>query len=136
MALTPKQEKFCQKYIELGNASEAYREAYNASRMKETTINRKAKELIDNGKITARTAELQAEHRDRHDITVDSLTDMLVKDRELARDLGNPSAAVSAVNGIAKLHGLSVDKKVLTGKDGGAIEIESNVILFNPVGNK
>ena len=30
--LTPKQEKFCQKYIEMGNASEAYRQAYNASK--------------------------------------------------------------------------------------------------------
>ena len=27
--LTPKQEKFCQLYVELGNASDAYRQAYN-----------------------------------------------------------------------------------------------------------
>jgi len=29
--LTPKQEKFCQLYVELGNASDAYRGAYNVS---------------------------------------------------------------------------------------------------------
>ena len=31
--LTPKQEKFCQLYIELGNASEAYRQSYDCSKM-------------------------------------------------------------------------------------------------------
>lgn len=30
--LTPKQEKFCQLYIELGNASEAYRQSYDCSK--------------------------------------------------------------------------------------------------------
>ena len=29
--LTPKQEKFCQVFIETGNASEAYRQAYAVS---------------------------------------------------------------------------------------------------------
>lgn len=28
--MTPKQDKFCMLYIELGNASEAYRQSYNA----------------------------------------------------------------------------------------------------------
>ncbi|EPZ98572.1 terminase small subunit, partial [Glaesserella parasuis] len=40
--LTPKQEKFCQLYIELGNASEAYRQAYDCSKMSNETINTKA----------------------------------------------------------------------------------------------
>ena len=31
--LTPKQEKFARKYIELGNASEAYRQSYDAQNM-------------------------------------------------------------------------------------------------------
>jgi len=58
--LTPKQEKFCQLYMELGNASEAYRGAYNAGNMKAATVNRKATELMQNGTITARIAALQA----------------------------------------------------------------------------
>lgn len=58
--LTPKQEAFCLAYIETGNASEAYRRSYSAGRMKPETINRKAKELIDNGKIAARLKELNA----------------------------------------------------------------------------
>lgn len=69
--LTPKQEAFCQKYIELGNATEAYYAAYDAQGSKPITANRKAKELLDNGKIAARVRELQAGHQKRHEVTVD-----------------------------------------------------------------
>lgn len=69
MMLTEKQEKFCHKYIETGNASEAYRFAYDCSRMKDTTVNRKASELMRNGKVTARLAELRAEWVSKSDIT-------------------------------------------------------------------
>jgi phage terminase small subunit len=58
--LTPKQEKFCLVYLETGNASEAYRQAYNAENMKPESINRKAKDLIDDVKIAARMKELTA----------------------------------------------------------------------------
>ena len=44
--LTPKQERFCQLYIELGNASEAYRQSYDADSMAEPTVNTKASELL------------------------------------------------------------------------------------------
>lgn len=57
--LTPKQEKFCLMYIETGNANEAYRRAYDTSRMKPESINRKAFELLNNGNITARLEELR-----------------------------------------------------------------------------
>lgn len=60
MALTPKQEAFALAYVETGNASEAYRKVYNAQRMKPASINRKAKELLDHGKISARVAEVMA----------------------------------------------------------------------------
>ena len=57
--LTPKQEKFCQAYVLLGDKSAAYREAYSTSKMKPGTINRKAVELYSYGKITARVAHLR-----------------------------------------------------------------------------
>lgn len=69
--LTVKQEKFAQKYVELGNASEAYRQSYDASEMKPETVNRSAKELLDNPKITARVERLQALQLKRHEVTVD-----------------------------------------------------------------
>ncbi len=64
---------FCFAYIETGNASEAYRQAYETEDMKSETVHRKAKELMDNGKITARIEELKAEHAERHKLTVDDL---------------------------------------------------------------
>ena len=45
MKLTIKQEKFCNLYIELGNASEAYRQSYNCEKMKPESVNNKAYEL-------------------------------------------------------------------------------------------
>ena len=112
--LTPKQEKFCQVYIEVSNASEAYRQTYNCERMKPETINRTAKDLLDNRKITARLKELQAEHRYRHDITVDSLSSELEEARLLAMKKENPAGAVSAIIGKAKLHGILMKEKSAT----------------------
>lgn len=67
--LTIKQEKFCNKYLECGNASEAYRYAYDCSKMNPATVHRKAAELLNNGKITARLDELRAEWVSKSDIT-------------------------------------------------------------------
>lgn len=108
--LTLKQEKFCQAYVICCNASEAYRGSYNAGKMKPASINRRAKELLDNSKITARVAKLQAEHRKKHDITIERVTEMYMEDRQIAIELGVPSAAVSATTGLARLYGL--DKQV------------------------
>lgn len=107
----PKQEKFARLFIETGNASEAYRGAYDAEGMKPETIHRKAKELMDNGKITARIEELQAEHVARHKLTVDDLLEELEAARERALERGQLSVAVSATMGKAKLLGL--DKQTI-----------------------
>lgn len=81
--LTPKQEKFCQLYIELGNASEAYRQAYDCSKMQTSTINTKAKELLKNGPITVRIEELQQAHQQRHNLTVDNIIADLQEYRDI-----------------------------------------------------
>ena len=112
MALTIKQEKFCMVYIETGNASEAYRQAYNCEKMKEATINRNAKMMIDDNKISTRIKELKSGHVKRHELTVDDLVAELEEARTAALGAENPqsSAAVSATMGKAKLLGLVVDK--------------------------
>lgn len=71
--LTPKQEKFCHAYLETGNASEAYRSCYNASRMKAETINVKAVELLKNGKVAVRVRELQDQFKKAHDVEKDRI---------------------------------------------------------------
>jgi Terminase small subunit len=60
MTLSAKQEAFALAYLETGNASEAYRRAYNASKMQPGTVNREATRLLANPLITTRIAELQA----------------------------------------------------------------------------
>ena len=132
--LTPKQEKFCQLYIELGNASEAYRQAYGASKMKPETINTKAKELLKNGPITVRIKELKAEHKERHNITVDDLIAELEEARQIAKDpvKPQPSAMVSATMGKAKILGFDKQVVELSGKDGKPIEtINKNISTEN-----
>ena len=119
--LTPKQEKFCQKFIELGNASEAYRQSYNCERMKASTINSRAKELRKDGPITARIDELQADHRERHDWTVYDAIAELEEARQVAKQEAAASAMVSATMGKAKVLGLLVDKKEHTGPDGAEL---------------
>ena len=109
--MTPKQEKFCLVYIETGNASEAYRQSYNTAKMKPETVNRTAKQLLDNRKIAARLDELREEHAKRHEITVDTLVAELEEARKLAFETDKAAAAVSATMGKAKLLGLVVDKQ-------------------------
>lgn len=58
--LTIKQEKFCNKYLECGNASEAYRFAYDCSGLAESTIWSKASLMLDNDKVRARIDYLKS----------------------------------------------------------------------------
>lgn len=69
--LSQKQNEFCNHYVLLGNASEAYRKSYNAIRMSSTTINSRSCELMKNGKITARINELQQQAQDKFEITLE-----------------------------------------------------------------
>ena len=126
--MTPKQENFCLAYLETGNASEAYRRAYDAENMKPETVNRKAFDLLENGKIGARVQQLQAEHRRAHNVTIESLTKELEEARTLAIANGQASAAVQATMGIAKLHGLLVDRaEVKTTNDMTLAEVRARI---------
>jgi phage terminase small subunit len=81
--LTPKQECFCLEYVKSGNATKAYRLAYNAQHMKPAVIAVKACELLKNGKVTVRVDELAArvkavlEHK--FDITVERIAEELAR---------------------------------------------------------
>jgi phage terminase small subunit len=57
--LTPKQEKFCLAYLEIGNASEAYRRAYDVEKMSAQNIWTESSRLLTNPQISARLIELR-----------------------------------------------------------------------------
>lgn len=57
--LTIKQEAFCQAYVKSGDKSEAYRSAYNCSRLKDKSIHELSSKLSKNVKVASRLKELQ-----------------------------------------------------------------------------
>ena len=130
MSLTPKQEAFCLAYIETGNASEAYRRAYSAGKMKPETVNRKAFDLMQDGKITARLADLKEEIASKVTkkvaISKQWVLEQLIENASIAKAAepvldgeGNPTgeyktniaAANRAIELIGKELGMFVDRK-------------------------
>ena len=107
--LTPKERDFALAYIETGSATKAYRQAYDHNG-NDATARRCGHAVLHRSKVAALVTDLQVEHRERHKVTVDGLTWELEKARILAMDARNAAAAVQAIMGKAKLHGLLVDR--------------------------
>jgi hypothetical protein len=113
----PRYEKFALGLFEGKTADEAYAVAgYKPNRGNATT-------LKANQSIIKRLRELQDARTERTLVTVDSLTDELEEARAMALSEKQSSAAVAATMGKAKLHGLVIDKKQLTGARGGPVQI-------------
>ena len=92
-------ELFAQALVEGKTADQAFVDAgYKKNRCN-------ASRLKSNENIIKRVAELQAHHQRRHDVTVDSLTKEFEDARKLAMDIEQPSAAISATSGKARLYG-------------------------------
>ena len=108
--LTPKERDFALAYIETGSAAKAYRQVYDHNG-NDATARRCGHAVLHRSKVVALITDLQTNHRERHKVTVDGLTWELDKARTLAMDSGNAAAAVQAIMGKAKLHGLLVDKQ-------------------------
>lgn len=72
--LTPKQEKFCQLYVELGNKSDAYRGAYNVkSTTTNASVNSKAYELCEKVELRFRIDEIRKELAESNKVTRDDI---------------------------------------------------------------
>lgn len=127
--MTPKQEAFCLAYVETGNASEAYRRAYDAENMKPGTVNKRASELLADGEVTGRVDQLKAAAVERHKFTVDDMIRQLDEDRKFARELETPAAAVSASMGKAKVLGFLVDKHDHRSGDGSMSPKPTKIII-------
>ena len=110
MKLTAKQEAFCLAYIETNNASEAYRRAYDSSKMKPESANESASRLLADVKITARLEQLRAPVRDRAQITLESHLDRLNHLSLMAEQAEQYSAAIKAEESRGKVAGLYVEK--------------------------
>ena len=75
--LNPQQEKFCNKYIECGNASEALRYAYSCKKHTDKSVWERSSTLLSSIKVQSRVKELQDELRAKSDITKERIMDEL-----------------------------------------------------------
>lgn len=115
-----KHELFAQKWHELDNKTEAYKQSHPASkRWKDATINSRASELSKDSKVLGRYQELQELAGAKHGITIDNLLKELDEIKSLAMDLETPqcSAAVSSVMSKAKLVGFDILKVEVSAKE-------------------
>lgn len=125
--LTEKQEKFVAEFLSNGrNATAAYRAAYDCQNKKDTTIAPNASRLLRHPKVSAtidkadakvgspidKVVKSRQEIAEKHEVTLDSLTEMTkaAYAKALADDKG-AAAMVSAIQLMGKLHGLIIDKK-------------------------
>lgn len=109
--LTHKQEAFAKHLVETGNASEAYRRAYNATKMSQQAIATEASKLSANPYVARMVKGLKEKATERVMVTIEALTQELEDARKLAMaDDKGASAAVAAVMGKAKLHGFLVER--------------------------
>lgn len=118
--VTEQQEKFCRVFVETGNASEAYRQAYKSDRKNANSIAVDASRLLDKPNVNRRIGQLREGHIKRHNVTVDSLIAELEEARiaALAADTVQASAATGATMGKAKLLGLDKQLIELSGEVG------------------
>ena len=127
--LTAKQAAFVNAFLESGNASQAYRVAYDAENMKDSAIRVNASKLLKHANIALAVDAARKTVQRRSEISVEKLTAWLEKALEKAMsEPKGASAAVSAVMGIGKLHGLVVDKKEVTRKR-DASDFDDNELL-------
>ena len=85
--LTPKQERFCNLYLETGNASEAYRRAYDCADRSAEWLAVNSCKLLKNANVALRVSELQARQRDKCEITRDEIVRLcadVIRGKEVA----------------------------------------------------
>jgi phage terminase small subunit len=114
MTLTAKQEAFAQAIADGMTQADAYRKAYSAGKMADKTVWVKASELMADGKVSGRVAELRAVLAERQlwrrEDSVEVLAKIAKEDPEAPH-----SAIVSAVKELNAMHGFNEPTKVDVG---------------------
>jgi hypothetical protein len=103
--------------------------------MKPESVHRKAKEVMDNVKITARISELREPAVEKALLTLEGHLDVMQWLRDQAVQMGNINAAITAEMGRAKAAGLHVtkveNKTEYSGPDGQPIKVAIQTALTN-----
>lgn len=124
--LTPKQEKFCQAVVSGKTQTEAYREAYNTEKMKDSSVHCNASKMLNNTKIAQRLEELRKPVVEEVGITLKTHLDDLETLRNRAALDNNFSAAISAEIARGKAAGVHIERSVTTNLDKDLPPIEDD----------
>lgn len=106
--LTAKQEAFCQAIASGMTQADAYRSAYSADKMTDKVVYVKASEMMADGKIAVRVADLRAELEAKQLWS----REMSVKALVQAYKNGNGSVQVAAIKELNAMHGYNEPKKL------------------------
>lgn len=110
--LTAKQEKFAQCIADGMTQADAYRAAFDASKMKHETIWSKASELMADGKVTARVSELKGKLESKALWARLESVEALKKAILISEAKENPNGIVAAVKELNLMHGFNEPIKV------------------------
>lgn len=130
--LTPKQETYCQeRFVNKLSQRQAYKKAYDAENMNDNTIDRRAFELEQNGKVKAREKELNDAVLNKNLLTKEYVIERLmeVAERcmqrtEVLDNIGHPTGewkfeaagANRSLELLGKTMAMFTDKMDVTGK--------------------
>lgn len=117
--LTSKQEAFAQAVASGKTQADAYRAAFNATKMKAETVQQEASRLMADRKVSARVAELRKPAVDTAQVTLAGHLARLAELSDAAQSEGKYSAAVAAEIARGKASGLYVERVEASGKNGG-----------------
>lgn len=128
--LNARQEKFCVEYVNGGSSSytDAYRAAFNCSRMKPGTVNNKASKLAGEDEVRARIKELQDEAAEKAMVTLVGHLEDLKRLRDEAREARQFNAAITAEIARGKACGLYVERAEVSGPEGEPVSV---VVAFD-----
>ncbi|MBU6231616.1 terminase small subunit [Patescibacteria group bacterium] len=122
ISFTPRQSAFVSEYIKDFDATAACRRAGYSG----PNLNRIGHTMLRHPGIRAAIDHLQAEQAKAFDVDVGYVVRKLTKTLERCEDDENfnPNAVLRAAELLGKYLGMFIEKKEITGKDGGAIQYE------------
>ena len=110
--LTAKQEAFAQAIADGMGQADAYRMAYDAEGMKDSTVHPKASRMLSEGKIRARVDELKAMVVEKQLWTREMSVKGLIQAYRIAQDAKTSTGMTAAVKELNVMHGFNEPTKL------------------------
>jgi phage terminase small subunit len=110
--LTAKQEAFAQAIADGMGQADAYRMAYDAEGMKDSTVYSKASIMMNDGKIRARVDELKAMVVEKQLWTREMSVKGLIQAYRIAQDAKTSTGMTAAVKELNVMHGFNEPTKL------------------------